>query len=652
MLSQAVEESKQSGIIRQWASPWILEMLFEFHRLGFDPIADMSYQSQVERVFREPNVHLKGVALRLRAKEAVAKGEDKAQIQSLLEASEQDLKRSGDPVELSKTLMEMARLEVSRGDRERARELAQKAWEGLSGYTEEFFSDDLRHLLQMQRPSAVAMRMLSTAESIFGRFLDMMEELIPSEHLSEIMVRAVGVTNRFLGAERGGLFWFPDAKKNKTPRLRAACNLTEKEVNSETFRSNLSLITKCFSEGKPFLVRPPYPGQSQERKGARAILCLPVEVGGKVRGVLYHDNSYLDDCFDFLDGPLLVRVIRHLSKIVDRVWDYERLMQEKSWRVSDEAMQGQGAEKGEMLARSPITVKLLIDAARAAQSESNILLLGETGVGKEILARHIHKRSPRRDRHYVIIDIPTIPGNLLESELFGHEKGAFTGADHQKRGRIELAHGGTLFLDEIGELPLPIQSKLLRMLEEKAFVRLGGSQVISSDFRLVAATNRDLAKDAAEGRFRKDLYYRINVVPMTIPPLRERKEDIILLARHYLNSYARKLNSSPPELTSADEARLTAYQWPGNVRELKNVMERAVLLSTDDHLKLDLPLDPKSESAHSFSDFPKMDELQRRYIQFVLNRTGNRISGKGGAAELMGMDRLTLYRRMKKLDLR
>jgi transcriptional regulator with GAF, ATPase, and Fis domain len=377
-----------------------------------------------------------------------------------------------------------------------------------------------------------------------------------------------------------------------------------------------------------------------------------VEVGGRLRGVLYHDNAYMDDCFDFLDGPLLVRMVRHVSLFIDRIWQYGRLLEEKTREATEKAVQTEPFDEDAILAQSRRMTGLLAHADRIAESDAIVLLLGETGVGKELLARRIHKKSPRRKAPYVIIDTPTIPETLLESEMFGHEKGAFTGADQQKSGRIELAHRGTLFLDEVGELPLSIQGKLLRVLEQKTFVRIGSNRVLHSDFRLVAATNRNLAEEVAQGRFRQDLYYRLNVVPLEIPPLRERGQDVLLLARHFLALYAKRFNRPHLVLKPSEEEELTSYDWPGNVRELRNVIERAVLLSSGEELAFNLPSDPRTEANHSFSDCPTMDDLQRRYIRYVLEQTGNRIGGRGGAAEVLGMDRATLYHRMKKLGLR
>jgi len=305
-----------------------------------------------------------------------------------------------------------------------------------------------------------------------------------------------------------------------------------------------------------------------------------------------------------------------------------------------------------IVTKNPRMLKILAQVDHVAGSDGTALILGETGVGKELFANRLHEMSGRRDGPLVIVDPTTIPETLVESELFGHEKGAFTGADRRKAGRLELADGGTLFVDEVGEIPKSVQAKLLRALQEKTFVRVGGTSTLHSDFRLLAATSRDLAAEVATGRFREDLYYRINVVPLTIPPLRERKEDIPLLASYFLAKYATRYNRPEIRLTKEDEAELMAYDWPGNVRELENLMERAMILSTGEELEFRLPAEGMRVSGQLFSDFPTLDEMQRRYIQQVLEETGGKIGGRGGAAEILGMKRTTLNDRMRKLGLR
>jgi transcriptional regulator with PAS, ATPase and Fis domain len=297
---------------------------------------------------------------------------------------------------------------------------------------------------------------------------------------------------------------------------------------------------------------------------------------------------------------------------------------------------------------------LLALADQAASSEATVLLTGETGVGKELLARRIHETSGRKNCPFIVVNLASTPETLVESELFGHEKGAFTGADRRKPGRIELAHTGTLFIDEIGDVPPSVQVKLLRVIQEKNFIRVGGIRTIASNFRLVAATNRDLARDVASGRFRQDLYFRLNVVPLVLPPLRDRGEEIIELSNEFLKYYSKKYHRLLPELMEEDEQALLSYSWPGNVRELKNVMERSAILSSQDRLQLNLPASSENSNGgvSSFSDNPTLDELQRRYISHVISLTDGRIGGTGGAAEVLGMKRTTLQARMKKLGIR
>jgi transcriptional regulator with GAF, ATPase, and Fis domain len=252
----------------------------------------------------------------------------------------------------------------------------------------------------------------------------------------------------------------------------------------------------------------------------------------------------------------------------------------------------------------------------------------------------------------VVVDATTIPETLFESELFGHEKGAFTGADHQKKGRLEIADRGTLFIDEIGELPLSIQVKLLRAIQEHTFLRVGGTRTIVSDFRLIAATNRDLSEEVSAKRFRQDLYYRLNVIPFKVPALRDRIEDISILTDLFLNRFTKKYHRPDLIIDPETEKLLIQYDWPGNVRELENIMERSVLLSSRGRFEVDLPLSKPPESTNPFMDTPTLNELEQRYIRHVIEVTGGKIGGNGGAGQILGLKRTTLIARMKKLGIR
>jgi formate hydrogenlyase transcriptional activator len=284
-----------------------------------------------------------------------------------------------------------------------------------------------------------------------------------------------------------------------------------------------------------------------------------------------------------------------------------------------------------------------------ATSDATVLLLGETGTGKELIARAIHDRSRRHDATFVALSCAAIPGPLFESELFGHERGSFTGAYTQKVGRLELADGGTLFLDEVGDMPLELQPKLLRTLQERAFERVGGARTKNIDVRLVAATNRDLEEMMADRQFRSDLYYRLNVFPIRIPPLRERREDIPLLVQYFTQKYALRMGKQIETVPAATMQKLLRWSWPGNVRELENLMERSVILTSGSTLSVPLPEKTNNSAIDAEAVIGSFEEQER--IVGILRETKGRVSGPNGAALRLGLKRSTLLDRMKKLGI-
>src|SRR5258705_3738751 len=284
-----------------------------------------------------------------------------------------------------------------------------------------------------------------------------------------------------------------------------------------------------------------------------------------------------------------------------------------------------------------------------AASDATVLLLGETGTGKELFARAIHDRSHRRERSFVTLNCAAIPGPLFESELFGHERGSFTGAYTQKVGRLELANRGTLFLDEVGDMPLELQPKLLRAMQERAFERVGSARTKSVDARLVAATNRDLEEMIVKKQFRSDLYYRLNVFPIRIPPLRERREDIPLLVQYFTRKYARKMGKRIETVPAATMQKLQRWSWPGNVRELENLVERSVILTSGSTLAVPLPEKTNNGVIDAAAIVGNFEEQER--IVGVLRETKGRVSGPNGAACRLGVKRSTLLDRIKKLGI-
>ena len=305
----------------------------------------------------------------------------------------------------------------------------------------------------------------------------------------------------------------------------------------------------------------------------------------------------------------------------------------------------------DIIGRSVSLRKLLQSIETVAPTDASVLIIGETGTGKELVARAIHRLSRRVNRPFVSMNSAALPAALLETELFGHERGAFTGATAQRTGRFELAHQGTLFLDEIGDMPVELQPKLLRVLQEREFERLGSSHTRKVDVRVVAATNQDLLERVETGEFRRDLYYRLNVFPIYLPPLRERREDISLLANHFVRKFAFKMGKAVLTIPAETLRTLQAHDYPGNVRELENVIERAVILSTDGVLRIDF-LHP-SAAAGAFADgkAQTLESFERRFILLTLEATAWRVGGSNGAAARLGLNRSTLISKMRKLGI-
>jgi formate hydrogenlyase transcriptional activator len=435
----------------------------------------------------------------------------------------------------------------------------------------------------------------------------------------------------------------------------------------------------CFTTGQPFLARGAeidrFPNEiirTLRSEGVQTICCVPLITQGRTLGTL-NLASRREDAFPPEDVEILQQVSAQIAIAVENALAFKQIdalkdkLAEEKLYLEEEIRSEFNFE--EIVGDSAVLKRALAQVEVVAPAGTAVLITGETGTGKELIARAIHNLSPRRERTFVKVNCAAIPGGLLESELFGHERGAFTGALTQKIGRFELADRGTLFLDEVADLPLELQPKLLRVLQEQEFERLGSNRTLRVDVRIVAATNGDLAKLVAERAFRSDLYYRLNVFPIHIPALRERPEDVPHLVRYFVQKFSRSLNKAVAYIPAEAMDALAGYSWPGNIRELENFIERAVLLSPGKELRVPVSeLKPvtvapdagadSSLGASSFtaltssgSSISTLEDAERQHILRALRQTGWRIAGSKGAAVLLGMKRTTLQARMRKLGI-
>ena len=420
-----------------------------------------------------------------------------------------------------------------------------------------------------------------------------------------------------------------------------------------------SMPGDCFTNGKGMVVNRLDPSemspemyQKASSEGLNSLCDIPLISKNKVLGILAVAKRE-ENAFDEREVSFLTQVANQIAIGIENARAYGEIADLKD-RLAQEKLYLEDEIRGEMdfegvVGQSSALRHVLNLVETVAPSDSTVLLLGETGTGKELIARAIHDRSRRKDRTFVKLNCAAIPTGLIESELFGHERGAFTGAISQKIGRLELADRGSFFLDEVGDIPTEIQPKLLRALQEREFERLGSTVTKKVDVRLVAATNRDLEKMVETREFRSDLYYRLNVFPIRIPPLRERPEDIPLLVRYFVQKYARRMEKQIESIPAAAMKKLAAWHWPGNIRELENFIERSVILTHGSALQV--PIGELGGNGKAFPAESSGEAAERNEILRILKETKGRVAGANGAAARMGLKRTTLISRLKKLGI-
>ena len=529
-----------------------------------------------------------------------------------------------------------------------------------------YHDSELTFLLQVARQVAVAVDNILHQEELCRErdrlqvLLDVNNAVVSKLELGNLFATMVTSLRRVIPHEATSLYFYnSDAKNFRRQVLNFPSGkgllggsqsiALDDTPAGEAFRSRQTI---CWQETDLHQFHSDTAGQLIA-EGVKSGCCVPLMLPDRVLGTL-NVGSTRPSAFSAADADLLTQVAGQVAIALDNALAYREItelkekLEKENVYLRDEIRTEANFE--EIVGESPGLKHVLKQLEIVAPTDSTVLVLGETGTGKELIARALHHLSGRGDRAFVKINCAAIPTGLLESELFGHEKGAFTGAISQKVGRFELAHHGTIFLDEIGEVPLELQSKLLRVLQEQEFERLGGTRTIRVDVRLVAATNRDLMQMVEAGEFRSDLYYRLNVFPITVPPLRDRQEDIPILVRYFAQRYATRMKKPIETIPTKTMERLAGYPWPGNIRELENLIERAVILSQGSELAVPL-LDLKAGLQRSTQSMATLEGAERDHILRALQDTKWVIGGASGTAVRLGMKRTTLISKMKKLGI-
>ena len=442
-------------------------------------------------------------------------------------------------------------------------------------------------------------------------------------------------------ADRGAILLYDTCEQKLVPKIALS---REEEGNIADICISRSIVNKVFNEKIALLTKDAMADprfmdkQTIIKNNIRSAMCVPMGTFNKMIGVIHLDTRIQLGMFTEKDLNLLSAIANQAATALENIQFFQRLYEE------NKQLQQTIQKDFNMVGNSVHIKKIFRLIERLSKTDTTILIQGESGTGKELVARAIHYTSMRKDKHFVCVNCAALNKNLLESEIFGHEKGAFTGAVSQKKGYFEVANGGTIFLDEIGELSIESQVKLLRVIEEGKFERVGGTQKISTDLRILAATNKPLDKLVEAKLFREDLYYRLNVIQIDLAPLRDRKADIMPLALFFLEKYRKKVAREILCFSPEAEEILKRYHWPGNVRELKNAIERAVVLGSSNMiLPEDLPIELR-ETQPDENGFPTLMQIEREHIIHALNHTG---WNKKQAAEYLGIQRSTLYEKLK-----
>jgi len=643
-IREYMQKAKQSKVAT--SSHYVIELCWAMEQGKLPQFSEFSLEKMISSLIRGKDIFMKGVAYRYQALLQKKQNLKPEKVIQSLNNSIKYLQESGYQIEMAKTRLELARQYLVMGNEEKARESMNLASGVLSHIEERLIPEDLRSLIS-DSPKG---------EGLLKEILQLSQQAVTIRDNKDLFQHIITAVNRITGAERGALFLLDKKTGPRRLELRASKGITVEELNHRDFKPSMKMIHKVGISGKGCIVGEDK-SLSHTNNGGQIIrsrVCVPLVLRDRVIGVLYHDNRLLSSAFKETDLELLAYFASQAAIALNNSEAYAKIHQQYKQASEEklyfEEQHLQSLHFEHIVGESSAIQRLLAQVDQVAGTDTTVLILGETGVGKELVASAIHRHSPRREGPFIRVHCSALPESLIPSELFGHEKGAFTGATQQRIGRFELADGGTIFLDEIGDLNQDIQVHLLRVLQSKEFERVGGVETIQSDFRLVAATNRKLEELVKERKFRADLYYRLNVFPVQVPPLRERMEDVPLLAHYFLKIFSIKMGKSFEGIIDEEMKKLLEYGWPGNVRELENVIERCTILSAAPRFTVP-ELIAGALRAPAQDTLLPLNEVERRHILNVLQETTWRIRGTGGAAEILGVKPTTLEFKMKKLGI-
>ncbi|MGV8057831.1 MAG: sigma 54-interacting transcriptional regulator [Smithellaceae bacterium] len=561
---------------------------------------------------------------------------------------EEAVAQMGATLELARIRVELAKLFNQNCEWQKAEKYAHQAYNFFEPFARNCFPSDLRSLIPENT--------LTKNKRLFKIVVEMGDALHSYENLERLLTNIMTSISRLTGAERSALF----IKNENTSEIKmiASRNFLEEEIQEASFKKSLNAIHSAMTSNNSEIIQ--YDTTGQDATDFRQVIITPLPSGKTIRGVLYQDSRFFPLKTSSYDiKTLLLAFASQIGVAIDRAQAYDeiarlnkKLIQENLYHIEEEFR-----PFGEIIGTSNAVRNLHHLIQRVAPTTSTVLISGETGVGKELVARAIHRESLRSKYPFIRVNCAALPDTLIDSELFGHEKGAFTGAIKTREGRFELANLGTIFLDEVSELPLPTQSRLLRIIQEKEFQRVGGTKILHSDFRLITATNKDLQEEVANGNFREDLFYRLNVFPIHVPPLRERKEDIPLLAVHFLKLYCSQSNRPYAGISEPEMENLKNYSWPGNIRELSNVIERHIIMgsariSFPELERKEVRKKPLPIQGGNYKLKNIIKDEERKRILEALEKTNGKVGGKDGAAILLEINRATLMYRMKVLNIK